>query len=117
MDKINKRLKGTDSLLTNRRDIFERVRTLYQERKGVWCAIDFEAWEYDHQVITECGWRYIRWEGGKEVEEAKHLIVKEHQKYVNRQYVPDHRDVSACGRGVTISDILPRIIALAKVKL
>ncbi|KIL68062.1 hypothetical protein M378DRAFT_158568 [Amanita muscaria Koide BX008] len=98
IDKINKKLKGTDSLLINRRDIFDRARKCYQEKKGVWCALDFEAWERDHTIITECGWRFIRWEDGKEVEEVKHLIVKEHQKYVNRQYVPNHRDDFSFGQ-------------------
>jgi hypothetical protein len=94
IDKINKRLKGSNPLLSGRREIFERVRALWQEKKGVWCAIDFEAWEYDHQMITECGWRLVHWENGQEVEEANHLIVKEHEKYVNRKYVPDFRYVS-----------------------
>ncbi|KAF8621635.1 hypothetical protein AX15_007653 [Amanita polypyramis BW_CC] len=91
IDKINKRLKGSNPLLSNRRELFERVRRLYQEKNGVWCAIDFEAWEFDHEVITECGWRLVRWEDGGEVGEMNHLIVKEHEKYLNRKYVPDYR--------------------------
>ncbi|PFH52807.1 hypothetical protein AMATHDRAFT_73933 [Amanita thiersii Skay4041] len=91
IDKINKRLKGSDPLLRTRREFFERVRTFWVEKKGVWCAMDFEGWERDHQVITEFGWRLIRWEDGKEVEEHGHLIVDEYQKYRNTQYVHDHR--------------------------
>ncbi|KAK2466281.1 hypothetical protein APHAL10511_001923 [Amanita phalloides] len=105
IDKINKRLKGSNPLLSNRRDNFERVRALWQEKKGVWCAIDFEAWEYDHLAITECGWRLVRWENGEEVEEMNHLIVKEHQKYVNRKYVPDHRYDYGFGTSEVVSKL------------
>jgi len=73
--------------------LFERVRTFWAEKKGVWCALDFEAWELDHTVLTEFGWRLRGWKDGKEVETAGHLIVDEHQKYRNSKYVPEHRYV------------------------
>jgi hypothetical protein len=43
--------------------------------------------------LTEFGWRLFGWKDGKEVEEAGHLIVDEHQKYRNSKYVPEHRYV------------------------
>lgn len=73
--------------------MFERVRALWAEKKGVWCALDFEAWDGDHKMITEVGWSLVRWVDGKEVEEMGHLIVKEHMYYTNH-YVPEHRKVS-----------------------
>jgi len=91
IDKNNKRLKGSNPVLTSRRELFERSRTFWAEKKGVWCALDFEAWELDHTVLTEFGWRLFGWKNGKEVEEAGHLIVDEHQKYRNSKYVPEHR--------------------------
>ncbi len=50
IDKNNRKLKGTDSNLNARRLMFERVRSLWNEQRGVWCAVDFEAWDMDHRV-------------------------------------------------------------------
>lgn len=94
IDKNNKRLKGSNPLVTHRRYVFERVRSFWREKKGVWCALDFEAWERDHTVLTEFGWCFVAWENGVEVEEQGHLIVDEARFYTNSQYVPDHRYVS-----------------------
>ena len=94
IDKNNKRLKGSNPLVTHRRHIFERVRSFWREKKGVWCALDFEAWERDHTVLTEFGWCFAAWENGIEVEGQGHLIVDEARFYNNSQYVPDHRYVS-----------------------
>ncbi|KAG6821622.1 hypothetical protein H0H93_000131 [Arthromyces matolae] len=92
IEKNNKRLKGmANPALEARRRVFERVRTFWMEKKGVWCAIDFEAWEYDHSVITEFGWSLIGWKEGQELRKMGHLIVEENQKYRNSQYVPEHR--------------------------
>lgn len=91
IEKNNKRLKGANPTLTFRRELFERVRNLWREQKGVWCALDFEGWELDHTVITEFGWRLIGWKDSQRVEKLGHLIVDEHQKYRNTKYVPDHR--------------------------
>ncbi|TFY64472.1 hypothetical protein EVG20_g5938 [Dentipellis fragilis] len=89
IDKNNKRLKGTDTNVTARRLVFERIRSLWAEKRGVWCALDFEAWDRDHTVLTEFGWSLTKWEDGKEIEEMGHLVVKEHQHYTNT-YVPNH---------------------------
>lgn len=92
IDKNNKRLKGAAPALNSRRDLFERVRTFWSEHKGVWCSLDFEAWDRDHSILTEVGWSLVRWENGKEVLENGHLIVKEYQTFTNT-YVPQHRNV------------------------
>ncbi|KAF5390616.1 hypothetical protein D9757_002705 [Collybiopsis confluens] len=91
--KNNKSIKkSNDPPLTFRRNTFERVRSLWQGKVGVWCAVDFEAWELDHRLITEFGWSLIRWEDGKEVQQEGHLIVKEHRLYTNSVYVRGNRD-------------------------
>ncbi|KAI0005020.1 hypothetical protein BJV74DRAFT_319238 [Russula compacta] len=79
IDKNNRKLKGTDSGLNSRRLMFERVRSLWSEQLGVWCAVDFEAWDMDHHVITEFGWSTLRWVDGEPVEDMGHLIVAEHR--------------------------------------
>lgn len=94
IDKNNKRLKGSNPSLTHRRLLFERVRTFWTAKKGVWCAVDIESWERDHTVLTEFGWSTIGWKDGERFEENGHLIVDEARKYTNSQYVPDHRYVS-----------------------
>ena len=94
IEKNNKRLKGSNPLLTHRRHLFERVRTFWAEKRGVWCAVDFESWERDHTVLTEFGWSLLGWKDGTKVEECGHLIVEEAKRYTNSQYVPDFRYVS-----------------------
>ncbi|KAI0032045.1 hypothetical protein K488DRAFT_78728 [Vararia minispora EC-137] len=94
IDKMNKRLKkggGADSGLTARRIVFEHVRSLWLQNRGVWCAIDIEAWEMDSTMLTEFGWSFVRWENGQAVEERGHFIVKENRWYTNGKYVPERR--------------------------
>ncbi|KAH0839875.1 hypothetical protein J3R83DRAFT_826 [Lanmaoa asiatica] len=91
IEKNNKRLKGVDPTLNARRDIFERVRTFWTQKRGVWCALDFEAWDRDHTLLTEFGWSTAHWKDDKQIEEQGHLIVKEHKYYTNT-FVPDHRE-------------------------
>jgi hypothetical protein len=93
IEKNNRKLKGTDSNLGARRLMFERVRSLWSEQRGVWCAVDFEAWDMDHSVITEFGWSTLRWIGGEPVEDMGHLIVGKHRTYTNH-FVPENRRVS-----------------------
>ncbi|KAN0097512.1 hypothetical protein V8E55_001958 [Tylopilus felleus] len=90
IEKNNKRLKGVDPTLNARRDIFERVRSFWSQKLGVWCALDFEAWDRDHTLLTEFGWSIVRWEGDERIEEQGHLVVEEHMYYTNT-YVPNHR--------------------------
>lgn len=101
IDKNNKRLKGVDPTLNARRDIFERVRSFWAQKRGTWCALDFEAWDRDHSLLTEFGWSLIRWDGDKEITEQGHLTVKEHKYYTNT-FVADNREV-----GVHIPAHLP----------
>lgn len=98
IEKNNKRLKGTDSKLLAVRQIFEKVRTIWTAKVGTWLAVDFEAWEMEHTVITECGWSSIQWSGGGEARDRGHYIVREHMIYTNGKYVPHRRDV--CARGI-----------------
>jgi len=79
-------------MLKTRREIFERVRTLWVEKVGVWCALDFEAWDRDHTMLTEFGWSFVRWIDGQQVEEQGHLIVKEYRHYTNT-FVLNNREV------------------------
>ncbi|KAI0318703.1 hypothetical protein OF83DRAFT_1163334 [Amylostereum chailletii] len=92
IDKLNKKLKkgGADSSLVARRLTFERVRTLWSHKKGVWCAIDFEAWDRDHTALTEFGWSMSWWENGEIVEQTGHLIVEENRNLRNT-FVAQHR--------------------------
>lgn len=92
IEKNNKRLKGADSILALRRLTFERVRTLWAAKLGTWCAMDFEAWDRDHTLLTEFGWKTMRWVEGEPVSEHGHLVVQERRKYL-QHYVPNHREV------------------------
>jgi hypothetical protein len=95
IEKNNKRIKNATTALRSRRLLFEQVRTFWRDRVGTWCAMDFEAWEHDHTVITEFGWSLLRHErDGNETREEGHVIVQEHKKYYNGVYVPDERNVS-----------------------
>ncbi|KAI0732947.1 hypothetical protein C8Q72DRAFT_73998 [Fomitopsis betulina] len=95
IDKNNKRIKGAPSLLTNRRNNFEKIRTIWAAKVGTWLAIDFEAWDRDHSIITEYGWSLVRWEGTgddkREVTEDGHLIVREYRGF-HQTYVQENRD-------------------------
>ena len=80
ISKLNNRLRGItgDIRLEALRIRFERARTLWSAKKGVWCAIDFEAWEMKHDDITEFGYSLYKWENGKLVgPEEGHWTVKE----------------------------------------
>lgn len=77
---------------------FEKVREFYASKKATWLAVDIEAWEMDHTVVTECGWSYVRWEGDREISDCGHYIVKENMIYTNGKYVPNARDVSSVSR-------------------
>jgi hypothetical protein len=93
IEKNNKRLKGSNPQVKHRRHLFEVVRNLWSAKKGVWCALDFEAWERDHTMITEFGWSLIGWNNNEKIEDHGHFIVDEGRKYTNSQWVPDHREV------------------------
>ncbi|CCM03189.1 uncharacterized protein FIBRA_05311 [Fibroporia radiculosa] len=99
IDKNNKRLKGTGTLLTTRRISFEKIRTFWAAHVGTWLAIDFEAWDRDHTVLTEFGWSLARWEdeGRKKIDEDGHMVVKEHIGYMNT-YVEQNRDHYSFGK-------------------
>ena len=110
INKNNRKLKGTDSNLDARRLMFERVRSLWSEQRGTWCAVDFEAWDRDHRVITEFGWSAVSWNDGEPVEDMGHLIVAEHQTYTNH-YIPENRRFYLHGQSeaVTLKQLRERI--------
>ena len=93
IDKNNKKLKGTDSSLNSIRQTFDKVQKFYSSENGTWLAIDLEAYEMNHAIITEFGYSWLRWEGENEVTETGHYIVKENKFYTNGRYVADNRDV------------------------
>ncbi|KAF9495400.1 hypothetical protein BDN71DRAFT_1447561 [Pleurotus eryngii] len=92
IEKSNKKLKGKTPGLGRRLQLFDLIRTFWAAKKGVWCAIDIEAWEKSHDVITELGYSFVRWEDGEEVAEHAHLIIEEHKMYTNSVYVQGNRD-------------------------
>lgn len=122
VEKNNKRLKGADALLVSVRQKFERVRSFWAEKAGTWLAIDFEAWEMDHTVITECGWSYLQWKEGNEIAANGHYILEEHKFYTNGKYVPNMRDVrdtlsfETLNERLLIGSVFPRNTPLAKAK-
>ncbi|KAG8829487.1 hypothetical protein FRC18_009270 [Serendipita sp. 400] len=62
IDKHNRRVRGNvDARLASLRQLFERVRAAYGTCKGTWIALDFEAWELAHEVITEFGFAEVKW--------------------------------------------------------
>ncbi|KAJ6598967.1 hypothetical protein DFH09DRAFT_1129684 [Mycena vulgaris] len=78
LGRMNQYLKE-NPLLVRRRFMFERVRALWNAKGGVWCALNFSAWEVDHTAISDVGWSLIRWESDTEVSGRAHLVVKENQ--------------------------------------
>ncbi|KAI6047401.1 hypothetical protein EDC04DRAFT_2876436 [Pisolithus marmoratus] len=102
IEKNNKRLKGVDPTLNARRDIFERVRSLWAQQQGTWCALDFEAWDRDHTLLTEFGWSTVRWDHGSKIEEQGHLIVKERRYYTNT-FVSNNRDRFSFGKSEEVN--------------
>ncbi|KAF9043169.1 hypothetical protein BJ165DRAFT_1545287 [Panaeolus papilionaceus] len=76
--------------VTQCRSLFEDTRARWSSKKGVWFALDFEAWEMQHDVLTEFGWSLVRWEDGEKIKRTGHLIVEENQGYINSQYVKNY---------------------------
>ncbi|THV08439.1 hypothetical protein K435DRAFT_740525 [Dendrothele bispora CBS 962.96] len=105
LDKLNKKLKKSahTPTLENRRQIFDRSRGHFLEKKNAWLAIDFEGWERDHTVITEFGWSALHWENGQEILEDGHLIIEENKRYTNGTFVRDNRDRYSFGTSETLT--------------
>ncbi|KAJ6628714.1 hypothetical protein B0H10DRAFT_1777313 [Mycena sp. CBHHK59/15] len=115
IEKNNKRLKGSNPLLTSRRDTFERVRKFWAAKTGAWCAIDFECWEYEHNTVTEFGYSYVRWDGGAQIGEQAHFTVKyKGGPLVNGKYVQENREHYNFGQTQeeTISELKTKISSL-----
>ncbi|EIM88114.1 uncharacterized protein STEHIDRAFT_138556 [Stereum hirsutum FP-91666 SS1] len=105
IDKNNKRLKKGVALATslqNRRFNFERIRALWSEKCGSWCAMDFEAYEWEHTTVTEFGWSYVTFVNGEPDEQSGHSIVKENRHLINTRWVQGNRDNYSFGESETI---------------
>ncbi|TCD69654.1 hypothetical protein EIP91_006671 [Steccherinum ochraceum] len=113
IEKNNKRLKGTGTRLASRRLAFERVRTFWSSKKGVWIAIDFESWDRDHTLLLEFGWSAVRFEDGKEIRSEGHWITYEYRNYRNT-YVADNKDRYSFGKSEMVKkkDFKQRVAAL-----
>ncbi|KAM5540481.1 hypothetical protein V8D89_005939 [Ganoderma adspersum] len=102
IEKNNKRLKGASTLLGARRMVFERVRTLWAAKLGTWLAIDFEAWDRDHTLLTEFGWRLVQWQDEQQKRDHGHLIVRERRMYT-QTYVPNNKDRYNFGESIQVN--------------
>ena len=72
----------------------------------------------DHDLLTEFGWRVIRWTNGGQDTDEGHWIVKERMQLRNGKYVPDNREVILSkSASLTISEYNPSIIASARLNL
>ncbi|KAF7301750.1 hypothetical protein MIND_00740600 [Mycena indigotica] len=78
--RMNTHLRA-NPLLVNRRSVFEHLRGLWAAKKGVWCALNIDAWERDHTVISDVGWTWLRWDSGSEMLRRGHLVVTKNQTY------------------------------------
>ncbi|KAJ6485150.1 hypothetical protein C8R47DRAFT_550441 [Mycena vitilis] len=98
-------------LLVARRAAFERVRTLWNTKEGVWCALNFAAWEVDHTALSDFGWSLIRWESGTEISERGHLVVKENQTYKKTQLEDgaEHEVVTKATLKRKVNDLFSRL--------
>ncbi|KAJ7682701.1 hypothetical protein DFH06DRAFT_301798 [Mycena polygramma] len=98
-------------LLVARRAAFERVRTLWNAKEGVWCALNFAAWEVDHTALSDFGWSLIRWESGTEISERGHLVVKENQTYKKTQLEDgaEHEMVTKATLKRKVNDLFSRL--------
>ncbi|EJF61210.1 hypothetical protein DICSQDRAFT_136768 [Dichomitus squalens LYAD-421 SS1] len=101
IEKNNKRLKGTGTLLGARRQVFERVRTLWAAKLGTWLAMDFEAWDREHTLLKEFGWSLVQWTGDEQKKEHGHLVVIE-RRHFSQTYVPNHQDNYNFGKSIDV---------------
>ncbi|KAF7352710.1 hypothetical protein MVEN_01237000 [Mycena venus] len=110
LGRMNQSLKEKP-LLVPRRATFERVRTLWNAQKGVWCALNFAAWEVDHTAISDIGWSLIRWESGTEVADRAHLVVEGNQKYKKTELQDggEHEMVTKVKLKQKITDLFSRL--------
>ncbi|KAJ7764970.1 hypothetical protein DFH07DRAFT_810980 [Mycena maculata] len=100
LGRMNQYLKE-NPLLVGRRSRFERVRTLWSAKEGVWCALSFDAWEVDHTAISDVGWSLVRWESGTEISQRGHLVVKENQTYKKTQ-IEDGSDIQLVSKATSL---------------
>jgi len=75
--------------LQNRIRLIESIKEKIDDDKLFIC-LDIEAYERNHDYLTEFGWCLFRKKG--EPIKQKHLIVEEYQGLRNGRYVPDNKD-------------------------
>ncbi|TIA71777.1 hypothetical protein E3P89_02197 [Wallemia ichthyophaga] len=94
----SKKRGGDDNISTH--DLssyyFERVRSDFDDgKKGFlkvrYVAVDVESWELDHMVITEIGYSQLHFENENQVITPGHIIITDHTRYKNGNYVTDNR--------------------------
>jgi hypothetical protein len=115
IDKSNKKLRGTSTLLTTKRLNFEKARVFWAAQKGNWLAIDFEAWDRDHSLLLEYGYSLVQWKNGERIEKNGHLIIKEHRGF-HQTYIEEYRDVSPFPKPPLLSLTTSSSIISAKVR-
>ncbi|TFL05863.1 hypothetical protein BDV98DRAFT_560765 [Pterulicium gracile] len=103
VDKENKRLKKSHLpvVLSAKHDLFSRVREIWQAKKGIWIALDFEDWERDQTLLIEYGSSTTRWDNELEVNSHRHVILEGTPR--NGKYVEDNRDRYQFGVSDTVS--------------
>ncbi|KAJ7904608.1 hypothetical protein B0H14DRAFT_2663630 [Mycena olivaceomarginata] len=103
LGRMNQSLKEKP-LLVPRRATFERVRTLWNAKKGVWSTT---------LAISDFGWSLVRWEfeSGVDVTERGHLVVEANQKYKTTELENggDYELVSKATLKQKISDLFSRL--------
>ncbi|KZT50654.1 hypothetical protein CALCODRAFT_418923, partial [Calocera cornea HHB12733] len=106
LKKTNQRLKTSPGGLTDLRTMFERVRAAFQTKKGVWAALDFESFEYDHRALTEFGYSILTWDKkGREVRKEGHWCVEENMNLLNGKFVKENRRGFKFGTSEIIKDV------------
>ncbi|KAK6529174.1 hypothetical protein TWF281_008360 [Arthrobotrys megalospora] len=88
--------KKRQAQIQNRRDMLNSAVEIFSKgRDYTYFSIDIESWEKNHDIITEVGLtKYlpgVRDESGKQTSDpvSDHIIVKEHRRYKNGDYVAD----------------------------
>ena len=138
---VASQLKDTASLSRISQELV-MLRDVYNSRKGkaTFLAIDFETYEFKHDLITEAGWASVstdRTESGVEMRrETQHAgassswrqysmgsdffssllaVVEENERFRNKRFAPDARDHFDYGKSLTfpeevLSDLLHALV-------
>ncbi|KAL0572969.1 hypothetical protein V5O48_009000 [Marasmius crinis-equi] len=102
--KRDKALRKEAQRLQLRQARLDEFSNKVAERTHTLLSIDIEAFEGDHQIITEFGYSKLSWVNGDMQQDRGHLIVEEHTGYRNGNHVEDNRWGYAFGT----SEVLPK---------